>query len=495
MRCVVLCAAARGARRSRHRARQADRRRLQGARSPSSRKVTGKDRRAARMLLARAQIATGDYAAAEATITPIAQRQGPRPVAVDAHLVLDRVARSHRSRRRRAQGSRDSSSRIIRTIARCARRSARSAHDQGDVARRQGDVRHHDPRVRRQEARSRRARSALRARRGGAVHGAVRARERLVSRRAQAPAAADRGGHRVGRPVPRRSTPRELAEQTLERGVQDQPERARRARRDGRRRSPRPRYDLAAVQHHLEAALAVNPQARARAQRSRVARDRSATSGTSRTRRSIRCSRSTREDVEAIAMKATVAWLRDDTKAYEAQRSKALAIDPAYAELYRIVARSAVREHRYVEAIELEKEAIKLKPDFYEAMAGAGLGYLRLGMEKEGLDVARQGVQAATATTSAPSTRSTCSSRRSRRNTRSRRRRTSRSGFTTTRSPRSRATSSRRWSARSPTWCKRYGFTPKTPVVARALRRQDRLRGAHRRACRISPRSACASAR
>ena len=45
-----------------------------------------------------------------------------------------------------------------------------------------------------------------------------------------------------------------------------------------------------------------------------------------------------------------------------------------------------MREHRYVEAIELEKEAIKLKPDFYEAMAGAGLGYLRLGMEKEGLE-------------------------------------------------------------------------------------------------------------
>jgi tetratricopeptide (TPR) repeat protein len=45
-----------------------------------------------------------------------------------------------------------------------------------------------------------------------------------------------------------------------------------------------------------------------------------------------------------------------------------------------------VREHRYVEAIELEKEAVKLRPSFYEAMAGAGLGYLRLGMEKEGLD-------------------------------------------------------------------------------------------------------------
>src|SRR4051812_38975457 len=36
-------------------------------------KVTGKDRPAARLLLARAQVATGDYAAAEATLTPLAQ--------------------------------------------------------------------------------------------------------------------------------------------------------------------------------------------------------------------------------------------------------------------------------------------------------------------------------------------------------------------------------------------------------------------------------------
>ncbi|HEU4610768.1 MAG TPA: tetratricopeptide repeat protein, partial [Kofleriaceae bacterium] len=91
-------------------------------------------------------------------------------------------------------------------------------------------------------------------------------------------------------------------------------------------------------------------------------------------------------DLEALAMKATIAWLRDDLKTYEAEKTKAFAINPKYAELYRIVSRSAVREHRYVEAIDLEKQAIKLKPDFYEAMAGAGLGYLRLGMEKEGLE-------------------------------------------------------------------------------------------------------------
>jgi len=54
------------------------------------------------------------------------------------------------------------------------------------------------------------------------------------------------------------------------------------------------RYDLAAVRHHLDAALAAKPEERpgrsASADRSRSTR----TSGTRRTRRSTRCSRSTR---------------------------------------------------------------------------------------------------------------------------------------------------------------------------------------------------------
>src|SRR5882762_8029180 len=54
-------------------------------------KVTGKDRPAARLLLARAQIATGDHAGAEATITPLAQ--GKDAQAIEAHLVLDDLRR------------------------------------------------------------------------------------------------------------------------------------------------------------------------------------------------------------------------------------------------------------------------------------------------------------------------------------------------------------------------------------------------------------------
>ena len=144
-------------------------------------------------------------------------------------------------------------------------------------------------------------------------------------------------------------------------------------------------YDLAAVTHHLDAALAVNPKnLRALQVKASLAIDRNDWDSAQKTLGQILAI--DKDNLPALAMKATVAWLRDDTKDYEAEKAKAFAVDPAYAELYRIVARSAVREHRYVAAIDLEKQAIKMKPDYYEAMAGAGLGYLRLGMEKEGLD-------------------------------------------------------------------------------------------------------------
>lgn len=144
------------------------------------------------------------------------------------------------------------------------------------------------------------------------------------------------------------------------------------------------RYDLAAVRHHLDKAFEVNPhQLRALKVRGSIEIDQNQWDAARKTLEDVLAIDP--KDVEALAMLATVAWLRDDTKTYEARRDEAFAINKDYAALYRIVARSAVREHRYAEAIELEKAAVALKPDYYEAMTGVGEGYLRLGNEKEGL--------------------------------------------------------------------------------------------------------------
>ena len=93
---------------------------------------------------------------------------------------------------------------------------------------------------------------------------------------------------------------------------------------------------------------------------------------------------------EGRSMLATIHWLRDETADYERERTKVLTANPKFAAFYHIVARSAVREHRYDVAIELEKAAVKINGDYYEAMQAIGTGYLRVGKEKEGLEWLRK---------------------------------------------------------------------------------------------------------
>ena len=144
-------------------------------------------------------------------------------------------------------------------------------------------------------------------------------------------------------------------------------------------------YDLKAVEFHVGKALEVNPKhQRALLVRASVQVDQNQWDAANKTIDSVLAINPT--NLQALSTRATILWLRDELKRYEAERQKILKLNPAYAELYRMIARSAVREHRYAEAIELEKQAVKLRPDSYEAMSGVGLGYLRLGQEKEGLD-------------------------------------------------------------------------------------------------------------
>jgi tetratricopeptide (TPR) repeat protein len=343
-------------------------------------KVTGKDRPAARLLLARAQIATGDYAGAEATVAPLTQ--GKDAQAIEAHLVLDQLRRvTGRTRDARTdleQLHKDHpDDRAIRTALGEVR------HALGDVV---GAKALFDETIKESDANQldlddpvqtyQLAIAAYHTSEYQLANGAFR--ETLKLR----PQMTEAGVEWADLFLEKYAA--QLAEQTLEEVFKVNPN-------DPEAHAAmaavivETRYDLAAVRHHLDAAFAGNPRnARARKVRASIEIDQTQWDAANKTLDSVLAIN--KDDVEAIAMKATIAWLRDDTKGYDAEVQRALAIDPAYAELYRIVARSAVREHRYVEAIELEKRAVGVKPDFYEAMAGVGLGYLRLGLEKEGLE-------------------------------------------------------------------------------------------------------------
>lgn len=148
-------------------------------------------------------------------------------------------------------------------------------------------------------------------------------------------------------------------------------------------------YDLAAAMHHLEQALEVNDKhLPSLAVRATIEIDKNEWDAARKTLEQILAVNP--NHLEARSLLATIHWLRDDTRAYEAEKKKVFAVNPRYAEFFHIVARSAVREHRYDEAIKLELEAVQVDPTYYEAMQALGTGYLRLGQEKEGIEWLRK---------------------------------------------------------------------------------------------------------
>jgi cellulose synthase operon protein C len=343
-------------------------------------KVTGKDRPAARVLLARTQMAIGDYAGADATLAPLAQ--GKDAPAAEARIALAELRRLT-GRIADARGDLEQlyrdrpDDRAVRTalgLVRVAQGEALKAKELFDLTIKESDNGKLDldnPVEMYQLAIAARYTSNFQLS-NDAFREAVRKGPQQTD---VAIAWADLFLQKYAAAN---------AEQTLEEVFKVNPNHpdAHAAMAEVILET---KYDLQAVRHHLKAALDINPKSlRALKARASIEIDQNRWDEASKTLDAVLAQN--KEDVEAIAMKATIAWLRDDTKGYDAERRRAFAINPAYAQLYRVVAKSAVREHRYVEAVELEKEAVKLKPDFFEAMAGAGMGYLRLGMEKEGLE-------------------------------------------------------------------------------------------------------------
>ena len=343
-------------------------------------KIVGKDRAVARILLARAQVATGDFAGAEGTLTPLTGAKDA--AAAEARIVLaelrqdtGRIAEARKDLEALYKDRPDD--RAVRTALGLVR------YAQGDLLGAKAlfdlTISESDKQKLNLDDADQLTQLAVAARYTAQFQLSNEAfREALKIR----PQSTDVGVDWADLFLQKYAA--QLAEQTLEDVFKVNPNHPD-AHAAMAEVIVETRYDLAAVNHHVDAALTVNPKnARALKVRASISIDRNEWDNAQKTLESVLAIN--KEDVEAISMKATIAWLRDDTRTYNAERKRAFAIDPSYAQLYRIVARSAVREHRYVEAIELEKDAVKLRPAFYEAMAGAGLGYLRLGMEKEGLE-------------------------------------------------------------------------------------------------------------
>ncbi len=343
-------------------------------------KVSGKDRSTARVMLARAQMATGDYAAAEQTLAPLAT--GKDPAAVEA-----RIARADL---RKMTGKLGEARRDLEALFKDRPDDRAVRTELGKLRALQGDnlgaKALFDKTIAESDANKldldnaidmiQLAEAAKHTGQYKLANDAYREAVKLDPRQTDAGVAwADLFLQKYAA---------QLAEQTLEDVFKINPNHP-----DGHAAMAEvimeTRYDLAAVKHHLDKVFEINPKnARGLKVRAAIEIDGNQWDAAHKTLDQVLAIN--KEDVEALSMKATIAWLRDDVKLYQAEKDKVFAINPKYADLYRIVSRSAVREHRYVEAIELEKEAVKIKPDYYEAMAGAGLGYLRLGMEKEGIE-------------------------------------------------------------------------------------------------------------
>jgi cellulose synthase operon protein C len=88
----------------------------------------------------------------------------------------------------------------------------------------------------------------------------------------------------------------------------------------------------------------------------------------------------------ALALLAATHWLTDDRAGYQQLEKKVLAQNPKFGRFYHIVADFAVKEHRYQEAIKLEEQALKVDPEYHDALQAIGTNYLRMGEEKKGLE-------------------------------------------------------------------------------------------------------------
>ncbi len=96
------------------------------------------------------------------------------------------------------------------------------------------------------------------------------------------------------------------------------------------------------------------------------------------------------KNLEALTILAACHYLGDDPPAFDEVKKRVFAIHPTYANLLATTGYYGVRAHRYVEAMDLYREALTLVPDHSESLMGLGTGLSRIGKEDEALEYLRK---------------------------------------------------------------------------------------------------------
>jgi tetratricopeptide (TPR) repeat protein len=91
--------------------------------------------------------------------------------------------------------------------------------------------------------------------------------------------------------------------------------------------------------------------------------------------------------LEAHALMAGLAYLEDKTPEFDAEIAKTMAIAPNYGEGYRVVAELASHNYRYEDAVTLARKAIGLDPNNPHILSDLGIHLLRTGDEAEARSV------------------------------------------------------------------------------------------------------------
>lgn len=85
--------------------------------------------------------------------------------------------------------------------------------------------------------------------------------------------------------------------------------------------------------------------------------------------------------LDAKALLAAMAYVRDDRAAYDRELRAVLELHPGFGEVYRVAADLAARNYRFDEAVALTKQAVTLDPTSSRAYADLGMHLLRTGDE------------------------------------------------------------------------------------------------------------------